>query len=368
MRNSLLITMKEFFKPKSLVRSYLATSKVVARFEGRREPIHNPWARRAAQMQGLTTDGSVQELLIAIPRMFFSPYGPSWLTLRRRVGDPEAFDVFPGSLPVTSKEGLFLDQMAGVKLLDPSLEWSVTWFVTCTSQKPLSSFAPGNQYLQQLPNGGPFKFWPRAARQKIRPALACDDNCDGDDDDNDDDGPAQEALALEDAGEPDDPEDVVDDSADHQGENALAEGEDDDEEYFLGPIGGRAPTTALAKATFANGCTISVYRDGRFEAVCRHASHHPIGRCRLTRTRHQSDDASFAAQGRPLGLLAAWCLCQGEFDCKDAHCDPYAVYMQGFETRCNARTSFKLLHGALDLLKYERDQRPGEGEEPIEWA
>ena len=297
---------------------------------------------------------------MAIPHVVFSPYGPSWLTLKRRVGDPEYFKVVPGSLPVTSKGGAFLDQMAGVKLLDLSLDWTVTWYVTCSSQKPVSSFTPGNQYLKQLPHGGPYQIWPRPKKLRVRPPAEDSGDCDGDDED------VEEALALEDAGDPDDHDDVDDGNGSQDDENLLGGDEYDDEEVEGG--GGMAPTASLAMLTLDNGCTISVYRDGRFEAVCRHCDHLPSGRCRLTRTRVGSDDPNFQSQGRPLGLMAAWCLSQGDYDCRERHCDAFAVYSQSLEARTRARAHLMSLPGALDLFRYERDQRLGEVAEPIEWA
>ena len=50
------------------------------------------------------------------------------------------------------------------------------------------------------------------------------------------------------------------------------------------------------------------------------------------------------------------------------HTDPFGLYLLDYEKRCRAREYLKTLPAGLLLLTYERDQRPGEPEEPEEWA
>ena len=127
-------------------------------------------------------------------------------------------------------------------------------------------------------------------------------------------------------------------------------------------------TAALARVTFEYGGSISFYRDGRFEAVCRHCDHLPRGRCRLTRTCYGTGNDTCPAQGRPLGLMASWILTQSNFADREDHTDLYAVYSQSHEQRCLAREQLKMLPDAADLLSHERKQRPDEPEEPEDWA
>ena len=150
------------------------------------------------------------------------------------------------------------------------------------------------------------------------------------------------------------------------------EGDEDDD--------GLGKTQALARIRFAGGSTISYYRDGRFEAVCRCRTalataageavrHTPLGRCRLTRTAKESEDpAGSTAQGRPLGLLASWILHGGEFHSTKEHCDLFGVFMQDVGRRRTARDFLQKMPEGLKLCKYERPQRPGEPEEPEGWA
>ena len=123
----------------------------------------------------------------------------------------------------------------------------------------------------------------------------------------------------------------------------------------------------MAKVSSGGNATISFYKDGRFEAVCRHADHLPMGRCRLTRTSFATGNDTCPAQGRPLGLLASWCLAADDYTLREDHCDAFAIYSQTLENRIFAREELKHVDGAAALFAAERALRVGETEEPEEW-
>ena len=180
----------------------------------------------------------------------------------------------------------------------------------------------------------------------------------------DDDGEDadEEALALEDEAEPDDPDDQPADDNDDVDEVLGDTSEDEPEDP-------RDVSAALAKVRLPNGSSIGFYRDGRFEAVCRHVNHLPKGRCRLTRTSYGTGtgDDTCPAQGRPLGLLASWCLAADDYTLREDHCDAFAIYSQTLENRIFAREELKHVDGAAALFAAERALRVGETEEPEEW-
>jgi hypothetical protein len=123
---------------------------------------------------------------------------------------------------------------------------------------------------------------------------------------------------------------------------------------------------AIARIDFPDHGTISFYIDGRFEAVCRHPAHLPKNRCRLTRTSVGSGDSE--AQGRPLGLMAAWLLASSDFASKEEHNNPFALFILDFPARERARQRLRHLPGAAQLLDAERVPSPNEGPEPEGWA
>jgi len=351
MRNSLLKCMKEIFKPKTALRSKLGTSHIAAMFVGKGEPITNPWAKKDALAQGRRVDGIFQERLFLISHMSFNPYCPSWMEVHRKVDDALFCKLVPGSLPITCNKYKYYDELDGIAQLDRSLVWTVQWYSTAANHKHVANFVPGNQHLVPLVGSAPVQFWPRVRDCCVFPCLVAD----GDFSDAE-----EAALALEDEGEPDDPDDQP------AGDELLGEVSDstEDEADAGDP---RAVTAALAKVTLANDATIAVYRDGRFEAVCRHAMHLPRGRCRLTRTSYGTGTEACPAQGRPLGLLTSWLLAQDNFHDREDHCDAFAVYSQSYEDRCLAREQLKLVPGAAELFVHERARRAGENEEPEEW-
>jgi hypothetical protein len=125
---------------------------------------------------------------------------------------------------------------------------------------------------------------------------------------------------------------------------------------------------ALFRCEFPNGGTVSYYKDGRFEAVCRHPSHLPKGRCRLTRTCERSLDETSEAQGRPLGLMSSWLLRADMFASKEEHCDLFALFVLTHEERLEARHQLQALPFGPQLCDAERASREGEGAEPVGWA
>jgi hypothetical protein len=125
---------------------------------------------------------------------------------------------------------------------------------------------------------------------------------------------------------------------------------------------------AIVRVEFPNRSTISLYSDGRFEAVCRHPDHTPSGKCRLTRTSCESADPGAEAQGRPLGLLSAWVLATSDFSTREEHCNVFALYILDSEARQAARNRLLALPGGALLLEAERAPREAEGPEPAGWA
>jgi hypothetical protein len=275
------------------------------------------------------------------------------MTMARRVDIPAdlAAELNPGIIPLQSDAAEFFDEMRGLQLLKRSLTWSAAFYKIWTNRRILPVFIPGNQFVQSVSDSK--SFWPvRRAKAK---GVALADGCDGLDDG------AEEPDVDE--GEPDDPDDVADPDGIEVDEGEAYSEEESEEEADAGVEG-----HALSKVKFADGASISFYRDGRFEAVCRHCDHGPMGRCRLTRTSRISDDALESAQGRPLGLLSSWLLSAKDYNWREEHGDMFAVYCQTLPMRQNARRVLMGLHGSRELANHERAQRPGEPEEPVEWA
>ena len=108
---------------------------------------------------------------------------------------------------------------------------------------------------------------------------------------------------------------------------------------------------------------ISYYAYGnRFEASC-DSSIHTI--CRLTRTSRADRRDRNEAQGRPMGLLAAWLLANGLFTTKMDHRETAVIMSFSHEERMDARAYITALPNGPLLLSYERMQRVGEGIEPL---
>ena len=93
-------------------------------------------------------------------------------------------------------------------------------------------------------------------------------------------------------------------------------------------------------------------------AVCSRPGHHP---CRMTRTLLPSTRSTRAAQGRPLGLLAAWCSAPADLP-KEAH-HP-ATFRASWAQRREARSFLRGLPEAAPFFAAERWPRDGEDSEP----
>ena len=79
---------------------------------------------------------------------------------------------------------------------------------------------------------------------------------------------------------------------------------------------------ALATVKFPNG-HISYYKDDRFQAVCCCCAQKGEKLCRQTRS--SKPNKSKLAQGRPLGLMAAWMLAGPAVHDRETHCDRMLV-------------------------------------------
>jgi len=107
---------------------------------------------------------------------------------------------------------------------------------------------------------------------------------------------------------------------------------------------------------------ISFYRDGRFEAFCRRPGH---VRCRLTRTSKPNNSLGNEGQGKPVGLLLAWLMCEvpgASLSSKDEHCNPFLVCSIDRARRKAARRQMRDMVGGVQLLQRERALREGEAD------
>ena len=110
---------------------------------------------------------------------------------------------------------------------------------------------------------------------------------------------------------------------------------------------------------------ISFYRgSGNFECVCLRENHN--GGCRLTRTSKPSCRAGREGQGRPLGLMAAWLLCDLEIGSRAEHTNPFLVLgVISKEKRVEGRRRLRALPSGAALEACERPLRDDEpGSEP----
>ena len=125
---------------------------------------------------------------------------------------------------------------------------------------------------------------------------------------------------------------------------------------------------AVNTVVFDGRGKVSLYTDGRIEAVCFSDAHKVPGvpQCKIRRASVGGDDNP--AQGRPLGLLAAWVLKCGDFVSRDCHCDRFTPFAFSQEERKRARDYALALPGGVAIAGAERPQRPGEEIEPEGWA
>lgn len=101
----------------------------------------------------------------------------------------------------------------------------------------------------------------------------------------------------------------------------------------------------------------------RFQAQCLNPDHGP--KCRLTRAAEAYQTQGVrVAQGRPLGLLAAWLEASTTDLCPDKPSHEAIVSFLSRETRLAARQTLLAATNGLELANRERPRRPGEAEEP----
>lgn len=125
----------------------------------------------------------------------------------------------------------------------------------------------------------------------------------------------------------------------------------------------RAP--AAARVDYRNG-SISYYGSkddeskGRFQVVCGNPLHG--GRCRLTRTNCAPQRAGRnAAQGRPLGLLAAWLACSDSCETKEDH-DAAVAFLSAADRR-QCRIELLGMASGAAVAVMERERRDEEASE-----
>ncbi|CAE7241841.1 unnamed protein product [Symbiodinium sp. CCMP2592] len=70
------------------------------------------------------------------------------------------------------------------------------------------------------------------------------------------------------------------------------------------------------------------------------------------------------AQGRPIGLLVHWLMCQDSHPNRQAHCDTALPLHFSLDERKKAREFFSTMPKADEILRRERAKKPGEAEEP----
>jgi hypothetical protein len=107
---------------------------------------------------------------------------------------------------------------------------------------------------------------------------------------------------------------------------------------------------------------ISYYdRYSRFEATC-HEAHSGHQACRLSKLSYPGANP---AQGRPVGLLAAWLkLSDVGVSSRYEHLNPFTMALATQEVRLEARECVAGMPGGPELLSFERACRDGEPQEP----
>lgn len=125
----------------------------------------------------------------------------------------------------------------------------------------------------------------------------------------------------------------------------------------LRPRSASAREHAEVRVNFPSGRIVYYRANGNFEAFCRLHD----GRCCLTRTGLASARRARAAQGRPLGLMAAWltrltCVASNRAEHKDA----LAIASLSHQARFESRRQLRELPGGPELEALERPQRDDE--------
>jgi len=129
--------------------------------------------------------------------------------------------------------------------------------------------------------------------------------------------------------------------------------------------GGAAPDVFPLALMLPNGGRITLHTSGNYERACpNQAAHGAL--CRLTRTREAAAGAAKktnALQGRPLGLMAAWCHAAFDGSCR-THAE-HMTHQPDREARRDGRQRLKHLGvSGLTLLSTERRRAADEPEEP----
>ena len=129
--------------------------------------------------------------------------------------------------------------------------------------------------------------------------------------------------------------------------------------------GGADPDAFPFALMMPNGGRITLYKNGNYECKCpSQAAHGAL--CRLTRTRKAAAGAAKktnALQGRPLGLMAAWCHAAFDGSCR-THAE-HMTHQPDREARRDGRQRLKHLGvPGLTLLSTERRRAADEPEEP----
>ena len=123
-----------------------------------------------------------------------------------------------------------------------------------------------------------------------------------------------------------------------------------------------APKPATYIFQFMGYGSITVYnRTQRMVATCNVPAHgHRCFKIALTRE-HATDIVKYPAQGRPIGMLAAWLMFGHKNHPKKGDEDVYS-----HADRVRARLVFEASPGADLIFEEERALRPGEPREPLE--
>ena len=112
------------------------------------------------------------------------------------------------------------------------------------------------------------------------------------------------------------------------------------------------------------GGRIVYYRSrNEFYAECPMRGIGHSGNCRRARTAKASENSRRPAQGRPLGLLLAWCEAAESHDSSDSH---KLLFETTHEERKRCRQHLKTLPGSGPLFQCERPLLAGEDSEPEE--
>lgn len=408
LRNKFLRNLKSQCKVGSVGRQALGDGYIVLEVTWQRDAVEvsSPWAAYAMtdEVAGASEfQGVSGSLWLHIGHMSFCPYQPVFQVLEKLPNEPNS--------PYTwvKATNTYKHEFELYPCLHRSLKWSMKFFTTVDTWQTLGRFAPSVIPVKPLPQSEECHLWPlRGGGGRKR--RAPNDSEDGEAEERG----AAEAQPIEDGGfdgealegSDIDEGDVAGapEVGDEEGESAedlanllgsMDQREEAMQEVFAdidegsvgvapvakapvaeapsqpqaasssaagGPPQQRAPlapvvvqapgmrTQAIAAMEFGNG-RISYYRKGDFVAICqRHG-------CILTRT---SRPGRRAAQGRPLGLMAAWL--QTDFETKEEHLDK--GNFPSYDARLLARTALALSPEGMELASHEGPGADGDLGEP----